>query len=250
MPSEALLRFVAEAPAAREPHVSFLSDAAASLPRGSRVLDVGAGEAPYRELFAAHTYETTDWEGTQYSPAVPPDHVAAADALPLGDGVVDGLVCTQVLEHVPDPAAALAEFRRVLRPGGMLWVTTPLTWYLHEVPHDYYRFTSYGLSHLIHGAGFVDVEIRPMNDSPATIGQLLRHLGFLLGRNDDGHDARRATAGEVAAQLAEVVEGFGDLDTQWWLPISFAATARTPDDGEGPAAWLSGGRRSWLGSPA
>ena len=58
------------------------------------------------------------------------------------------MVCTQVLEHVPDPGAALSEFLRVLRPGGRVAISTPLTWFLHETPHDYYRYTSYGLTHL------------------------------------------------------------------------------------------------------
>lgn len=228
--SPELKRFVDEAPAARKPHLDFLVAAAGSLPAGSRVLDVGSGEAPYRELFSQHTYLTSDWEGTQYTPETAPDIVGPAHDMPLETASLDGLVCTQVLEHVPDPRAALAEFYRLLRPGGWLWVTTPLTWYLHEMPHDYYRYTSFGLSHLIGSSGFTDLEIRPMNDSPTTIAQLLRHLGYLLGRHDDGHDPRRFMAGQVADQLADVVQDFGDLDTQWWLPISFSAVARKPAD--------------------
>ncbi len=39
-------------------------------------------------------------------------------------------------------------------PGGTIWLTTPLTWYLHEEPHDYYRYTSHGLRYLLDRAGF------------------------------------------------------------------------------------------------
>lgn len=66
--SAALRQFLDEAPVAREPHVPFLLKAAASLAPGSRVLDVGAGDAPYRELFAGLEYLTCDWVDSQYAP--------------------------------------------------------------------------------------------------------------------------------------------------------------------------------------
>ena len=220
--------FIAEAPAARRPHVEFLGNAAASLSPGSKILDVGSGDAPYRELFAEHVYLTCDWAGSQYRPDRKPDYVAPADDLPLADEALDAVVCTQVLEHVPDPAAVMAELWRVLRPGGSLWLTTPLTWYLHELPHDYYRFTPSGLAHLAAQAGFPKHEIRAMNSTPETIGQILRHLGYLLGSQPDGHDGLREQAARVAEDLAGVVESFSDLDTQRWLPISFSLHTRKP----------------------
>jgi SAM-dependent methyltransferase len=219
---------VDEAPAARRPHLDLLAAAADSLAPGSRVLDVGSGDAPYRELFSRHTYVTSDWEGTQYAPEHAPDLIGPAHDLPVDASSFDGVICTQVLEHVADPASALAEFHRVLRPGGMLCVSTPLTWYLHETPNDFYRYTSYGLAHLVGSAGFVDLDIRPMNSTPTTIAQLLRHLGYLLGRVEDGHNPRRVMAGEVSERLADVIDTFGDLDTQWWLPISYSVVASKP----------------------
>lgn len=226
--SHDLLAFVAEAPVAREPHLAFLGAASTALPPGSRVLDVGAGDAPYRELFAVHTYLTCDWEGTQYHPDRPPDIVAPAHAIPVDAGSLDAVVCTQVLEHVPEPWVVLEEFARILRPGGTMLLTAPLTWYLHELPHDYYRFTSSGLIFLLSRAGFVDIDVRPMNNSPSTLAQLLSHLGYLLGQHADGHEDRRVMAGDVAARLADLVKSMGDLDTQWWMPISFSAVARKP----------------------
>ncbi|WP_299926457.1 class I SAM-dependent methyltransferase [uncultured Nocardioides sp.] len=226
--SPELRAFIAESPVAREPHVAFLRSAIADLPAGSTVLDVGAGEAPYRELFAAHDYRTTDWNGSFYTPVTPVDHVAPAHDLPLADGSVDAVVCTQVLEHLAEPVAALHEFRRVLRPAGSLVVTVPLTWYLHEVPHDYYRYTPYGLRHVLEKAGFEAVDIEPMNDSPSTIAALLHHLRWLLGSADDGRDERRIAAGDLMAEAARMVQSIGWLDTQWLLPVSYAATARAP----------------------
>ncbi len=226
--SPQLRAFVAEAPAARAPHLDFLALASSTLSPGAKVLDVGSGDAPYRELFADHEYLTSDWEHASHQPGQAPDIVGPADALPLDADLLDAVVCTQVLEHVPDPARAMAEFFRVLRPGGSLWLTTPLTWYLHELPHDYYRFTSVGLSHLADQAGFQAHVIEPMNSSAATLGQLLRHLGYLLGSEPDGRDPLRVQAGRVAAELAPVIESFADLDTHWWLPISFSLSTHKP----------------------
>jgi SAM-dependent methyltransferase len=209
--------------------VQFLTSAIAGLPVGSRILDVGAGDAPYRELFSGHDYRTSDWSGTFYVPEHPTDVVAPAHDLPLEDDSLDAVVCTQVLEHVPEPSEVLSEFVRVLRPGGRLIISTPLTWYLHETPHDYYRYTSYGLHHLLEKAGFTEIAVEPMNDSPSTVAALLRHLRWILGTADDGLDERRAAAGDLLAQAAVMVESIGWLDTQWLLPISFSATARVPE---------------------
>jgi SAM-dependent methyltransferase len=223
--SASLQAFIAEAPVARAPHIPFLRGALEGLAPRSLVLDVGAGDAPYRELFAAFDYRTTDWAGTSHAPTTPVDHVAPAHDLPAGSATVDAVVCTQVLEHIAEPVEALAEFRRVLKPGGRLIVTVPLAWYLHELPHDYYRYTPYGLRHVLVKAGFTDIDIHPMNDSPSTVAELLRHLRWILGTADDGHDDRRQAAGDLLAQAAAMVESIGWLDTQWLLPVSFSATA-------------------------
>lgn len=231
--SPQLRAFIAESPVAREPHVTFLREALDGLAEGSTVLDVGAGDAPYRELFADHDYRTTDWGGTFYTPTTPVDLVAPAHDLPLETGSIDAVVCTQVLEHLAEPVAALEEFRRVLRPDGRLVVTVPLTWYVHEAPHDYYRYTPYGLRHVMEKAGFKAVDIRPLNDSPSTIAALLHHLRWILGSTDDGLDERRIAAGDLMAQAAAMVESIGWLDTQWLLPVSYGATARGPEQPSG-----------------
>lgn len=226
--SAGLRAFVDEAPVARGPHVDFLRTSLAGLAPGARILDVGAGDAPYRELFDGFAYVTSDWEGTSHVPDAPYDIVGQAHDLPVDDASFDAVVCTQVLEHLPEPWLAVEEFRRILVPGGRVVITAPLTWYLHELPHDYYRFTAYGLGHLLARAGFVDVDIQPMNDSASTIAELLRHLRWNLGTADDGRQAHREAVGSVIASLSNVLDEVGWLDTQWYLPISFSATGSAP----------------------
>ncbi len=120
--TEALREFVAEMPYERATIAEWVAAAARDVPPGARVLDVGAGDAPYRELFAHAEYVTTDWEQSLHEGALRADVIASADALPLEDAAFDMVLLLQVLEHVPDPAAVLAELHRVLKPGGLLFV--------------------------------------------------------------------------------------------------------------------------------
>lgn len=120
-----------------------------------RVLDIGAERQPFRPyLPTGATYVALD-----VVPAAGLNVVASALALPFAAASFDGIICTEVLEHVPEPEQALREMYRVLRPGGSLYVTVPMTWGLHYVPHDYYRFTRYGLEHLLRKVGFEVVQV-------------------------------------------------------------------------------------------
>ncbi len=153
----ALDDFIAQAPIERSLILAVVREAAAAAPAGARVLDAGAGDAPYRELFAHTDYKTTDWTESPHPGARSADIIASLDALPVEDASFDVVLCTQVLEHVAEPALVLAELRRVLRDGGELWLTVPFVGELHEEPHDHYRYTSYGLQGLCERAGFGEV---------------------------------------------------------------------------------------------
>jgi SAM-dependent methyltransferase len=228
--SEALRRFVAEAPLERQTIASFLTAAAAELPAGARVADVGAGEAPYRELFAHTEYMTIDWAQTIHDgPRAGVDIVAPADQIPVDDASFDGVLLTQVLEHVPEPARVLAELHRVLRPGGRLYLTAPLVWELHELPHDYYRYTDEGLSHLLAAAGFVDLRVDPRNDCFTTLAQLMRNVGWVMGDPDDELKERRAAAREALAELSDAVAALAPLDHERRLPLGYSARATRPE---------------------
>ena len=121
-----------------------------------RLLDVGCGEKPYRTIRSA----VREWVGFD-DPANPiADVHGSADALPFEDGSFDTVLCTQVIEHVRTPNAVIAECARVLRPGGVLIVTAPQYWEVHEAPHDYFRFTPIGLQLLVEGCGLSVVESR------------------------------------------------------------------------------------------
>ncbi|MCP4247759.1 MAG: methyltransferase domain-containing protein [bacterium] len=87
--------------------------------------------------------------------------------LPFADGEVDAIMCTGVLEHIADPAAAVAEFHRVLRPGGSVFCTVPFLQGYHEDPVDYRRYTGAGLGQLF--ADFSNHNIRPSHGAGSAL---------------------------------------------------------------------------------
>lgn len=227
--SPELREFACEFPHERLTILDFMLQVADELEPGLRVLDVGAGDQPYRELFGHVDYRTTDWANSTHPGARRVDYVAPADDLPIPDASFDAVLSTQVLEHVAEPARVLRELHRVLRPGGRAYVTLPLTWELHEEPFDFYRYTRYGISHLMRTAGFTDIDARPRNDCFTTIAQLMRNTFSTMGRAPDGLDAKRLEAAQMMFQMAEIVQGFAHLDTRWSLPLGYAIRARRPE---------------------
>lgn len=136
------------------------------------VLDVGCGMKPYRSLFRrADLYVGLDWPNTAFAWRPALDVYGDAMRLPFKDASVDGVLSSEVLEHVPDPALFMREVERVLRPDGKLLLTTPQTWGLHEEPRDFYRFTRYGLHHLASSAGLNVIEVEPTTGLWGTFAQ-------------------------------------------------------------------------------
>lgn len=222
--SENLRKFVAEFPYERGPILEFVMRAARAIPAGARVADVGAGDAPFRELFSHTRYATVDWTQSVHEGARRSDIVASADAIPVRDGAFDAVLLTQVLEHVPDPGAVLSELHRILAEGGTLYLTVPLVWELHELPHDYYRYTSEGLRHLLESAGFASVEVEARNDCFTTLAQLLHNARWAMGSAPDGLDERRVAAGRLLEELADQLAELAPLDAARILPLGYSAT--------------------------
>ena len=136
-----------------------------------RVLDVGAGAAPWRELLTNSDYVGTDvaTAGEFGMRRVPGVIYYDGSVLPFADRSFDHVVCTEVIEHVPDPVAFAADLHRVLRPGGSLALTVPWSARLHHLPNDYHRFTRYRLGALLSEAGFSAIAITERGNDVAVI---------------------------------------------------------------------------------
>jgi SAM-dependent methyltransferase len=121
---------------------------------GSRVLDAGAGDQPYRDQFAHCVYEAADFEKVDKSYAKS-TYVCDLAAIPVENEIFDAILFNQVMEHLPEPQSVLRELHRILKSGGRIICTAPLFYEEHEQPYDFYRYTQFGWRHLMEGAGFV-----------------------------------------------------------------------------------------------
>jgi SAM-dependent methyltransferase len=175
---------------------NWVKNQAAMIPAGSKVLDVGAGPCRFRPLFAHCDYRTQDFcqhEGSSLGPLADRgqwsygkiDFICDASSIPIPDGSVDVVLCTQVLEHVPDPICVVKEIARILRGGGKLLLTAPLGCGLHQEPHHYYGgYTPYWYERFLTSAGFEDIVVTPN-------GGFFKHYGQESQRFSAMIDPRR-----------------------------------------------------------
>jgi len=111
------------------------------------LVDIGSGNTPYKQFFKGKikdyiTIDTINFKGNK------PDIFGSALNLPIKDNSIDTIFSSQVLEHVPNPNKMINEIHRVLKEGGICILTTHMANPLHGEPHDYFRFTKYGLKQL------------------------------------------------------------------------------------------------------
>ena len=86
-------------------------------------------------------------------------YVCPIDDIPVEDGTYDFILCSQVLEHVPYPLAAVKELHRVLKSSGQLFVTVPQGYGIHGEPYNFFYFTRYGLELVLKDAGFEVIKV-------------------------------------------------------------------------------------------
>ncbi|MGO9444873.1 MAG: class I SAM-dependent methyltransferase [Thiobacillaceae bacterium] len=145
----------------------WIAEQAASVVAGSRVLDVGAGSCPYRSLFSHCNYQTQDVgkledHQLRHGGYGRIDYVGDATSIPAHDGEFDVILCTEMLEHHPEPIQVVKEFGRLLRPGGLLILTAPLGSGIHQEPYHFYGgYTPYWYERFLRDAGFVTIEVTP-----------------------------------------------------------------------------------------
>jgi SAM-dependent methyltransferase len=170
------------------------------------VLDAGSGRAPYKERLRRRGVELVTIDVEDRTGDV--THLAdIQDMKVIGTASIDTVICTNVLEHVPRPWDALREIRRVLKPSGKLILSVPHLSPVHEAPHDYFRYTRYGVRSLLEANGFRVVQVDDVGGVLSFLGHAASMVFF-------------STAGAVpwlrraawAVNYAVLVKGLGALD--------------------------------------
>jgi SAM-dependent methyltransferase len=215
----------------------FLARAGQAVQPGQLVLDAGAGRAPYRSLFSHAGYETADFLAVKGKKYTEPDYVCDLVEIPVEDARFDHVVLTQVLEHLPEPAKVLAELHRVLKPGGTLWLTAPLFYAEHERPYDFFRYTRFGLRHLLESAGFEVLEIDWMEGYLGTLSYQARLMSKCLPSSSDDYGGgltglTLASAAKLSKRAGRrAADGLAKLDLRYkfvgkGLPKNYQVVAR------------------------
>lgn len=195
------------------------------------IYDLGCGEMPYRNWFLqrADSYVGVDWSDTQHS--LTADIVENLnERLSIDSGVADLVISLSVLEHLCTPQIMLEEAYRILRDDGHIMLQVPWQWYVHEAPHDYFRYTPYGLRFLLENAGFKDVHIESQGGFFTMLFLKLNYFSLRLIR---GPKAMRWLlrvffgifwyTGQTLAPLLDKLDGHWSRETSGYF-----ATGRKP----------------------
>ena len=198
---------------------------AAGLPAGAVVLDAGSGEGRHRAAFPRQRYTGVDLAiGDSQWNYRALDALADLNALPFRVATFDAALNIVTLEHLRHPGAALAEIGRVLHPGGRLLLVAPFEWEEHQRPHDFFRYTQFGLRALLESAGFTDIELTPVGGFFRLLSRrLLNGLQFFM---------RGAgwflflPAALIFVPLSLVLPLFEPLDRERTFTLGYICTAR------------------------
>jgi len=87
--------------------------------------------------------------GSDIRPGPGVDMILDVQKIALPDESAGTVVCCEVFEHITDPQSAIREIYRILKPGGTAIISSPMHYHIHEEPHDYWRFTPYGMKFLL-----------------------------------------------------------------------------------------------------
>jgi SAM-dependent methyltransferase len=147
------------------------------LPKFARgkLLDLGCGMVPlfaaYRDLVTEVT--CVDWGASLHKNEYLDFECDLNKPLPFADGEFDTLILSDVLEHIAEPMALWREIARILNSDGTLIMNVPFIYWLHEQPHDYYRYTEFALRRFVESVNMTLIDLKATGGVPEVLADIL-----------------------------------------------------------------------------
>jgi SAM-dependent methyltransferase len=138
-----------------------------------KLLDFGCGRKPYENIFRVKEYIGIDIKQSGHDHTLSKvDIYYDGKHIPFENDHFDSVYCGEVLEHVFTPDETITEIKRVIKKGGVMLLTIPFCWNEHEIPYDFARYTSYGITHLLEKHNFEIISINKTGSFLGCIFQL------------------------------------------------------------------------------
>ena len=181
----------------KTPRETWLKEKLEKIPKGSSILDAGAGELQYKKFCNHLNYTSQDfakYDGKGNQEGLQPgiwdnsklDIISDISSIPRNDSSFDAIMCIEVLEHLPYPSEAFKEFYRLLKINGKLIITAPFSGLTHFAPYHFYTgFNKYFYEEILSANGFKILEIAPNGNYYEYLAQKIRRLPSIINKYSD-----------------------------------------------------------------
>jgi SAM-dependent methyltransferase len=143
-----------------------------------KLIDLGCGKVPLFDTYKQYVTDNicVDWVNTLHHNDFLDYEYDLTKKLPFNDGEFNTLILSDVLEHIPQPDKLWKEMSRILAPGGIIFINTPFFYFLHETPHDYFRYTEFALRRFAEQSGFNVFCLISIGGAPEILTDILAKL--------------------------------------------------------------------------
>ena len=139
------------------------------------LIDLGCGNVPlfiaYKDRVSSIT--CVDWPATRHKIDHLDHELDLTESLPFPDNSYNTIILSDVLEHIPEPGKLWSEMYRILAPKGVAIINVPFLYWVHEAPHDYYRYTEYALERFANDAKFNVISLEPIGGLPEVLADFI-----------------------------------------------------------------------------